>query len=380
MKYFLSLFGFVLAQTLTPQMTLERLFTQPLEKAWFAQSFLEAVPFEQIEPILKDLTNQYGAYQNIQEDGEKFQIILERASVPSSISLDNEGKIVGLFFEPPVPLVADISEAAQAFKNLPGQVSLLIIKDNKQIISHNSDLPLAVGSTFKLAILNRLQNQINEGKHRWDEVITLKAEQKSLPSGILQNWPDGSQLTLETLATLMISQSDNTATDVLLEIVGRETIEALSERNQPFLSTREAFVLKDSNNQILLERFISGDLATKRAVLDDIAQVSLDPNLSWSEPRALEVEWYFSNQELCKLMQSVEDLPLMTVNPGIQNTKDWNRVSYKGGSEPGVLNMTIGLQSKTGEYYCVSATWNDTKMLNEVNFFGLFEALIGHLK
>ena len=39
-----------------------------------------------------------------------------------------------------------------------------------------------------------------------------------------QDWPKGAPVTLHTLATLMISISDNTATDQLIAIVGRDAI------------------------------------------------------------------------------------------------------------------------------------------------------------
>jgi hypothetical protein len=42
----------------------------------------------------------------------------------------------------------------------------------------------------------------------------------------------------------MISVSDNTAADALLSIAGRENVEKFAPRNRPFLSTREAFILK----------------------------------------------------------------------------------------------------------------------------------------
>jgi beta-lactamase class A len=382
MKRLVTLLGFfslISAQTLSPQLALERLFTEPVQKEWFAKSFLQTVPFEQIDPILQDLIGQYGAYQEVKPDGQKFQVILEKASVPTSISLDDEGKIIGLFLEPPVPILTTLEEAIEQFENLPGQVSLLILKEGQVLAALNPETPLAVGSAFKLAILQALQAQIEAGEHSWDEVIALKPQWKSLPSGILQDWPDGSMLTLETLASLMISQSDNTATDALLEIVGREKVEALSPNNRPFLSTREAFLLKDPNNQSFLETFLSGDTAAKRAVVDSLGKQAIDPDMLWTEPKALEVEWFFTTQELCTFMTHLEDIPLMSINPGIRQTQNWQNVSYKGGSEPGVINMTIGLRHQTGKSYCVSATWNDTKVLDDVAFVGLVEAIIERL-
>src|SRR5690606_39753601 len=51
----------------------------------------------------------------------------------------------------------------------------------------------------------------------------LEAGDVSLPTGILQEWPVGTPMTIQSLATLMISISDNTATDVLLRVAGRDT-------------------------------------------------------------------------------------------------------------------------------------------------------------
>ncbi|MFL9455456.1 serine hydrolase [Tolypothrix bouteillei VB521301_2] len=48
----------------------------------------------------------------------------------------------------------------------------------------------------------------------WKDVVQLQPSEKSLPSGMLHTWPDGSYLTVQTLASLMISLSDNTATDI----------------------------------------------------------------------------------------------------------------------------------------------------------------------
>ncbi|MGQ9871393.1 serine hydrolase [Leptodesmis sp.] len=56
----------------------------------------------------------------------------------------------------------------------------------------------------------------------------------------MQTWPDDSLLTVQSLAPLMISQSDNTVTDHLIHLVRREAIEAIAPCHRPFLSTREA--------------------------------------------------------------------------------------------------------------------------------------------
>ena len=55
-------------------------------------------------------------------------------------------------------------------------------------------------------------------------------------------------------------------------------------------------------------------------------------------------------------------------------------MSYKGGSEPGVLNLTTQVTTLTGRTYCVSATWNAPEPLQEDAFIGLYGATLDLLR
>ena len=70
------------------------------------------------------------------------------------------------------------------------------------------------------ASLDALRAEIDGKKRSWKDVVELVPEHRSLPSGILQGWPDHAPMTVYGLAGLMISISDNTATDALLTLVG----------------------------------------------------------------------------------------------------------------------------------------------------------------
>ncbi|MBD0336950.1 MAG: serine hydrolase, partial [Cyanobacteria bacterium Co-bin13] len=260
--------------------------------------------------------------------------------------------------------------------------SLLVLQGEQELANVNAEQPLAVGSAFKLAVLAALRGEIEQGQRRWDEVVALQPDWKSLPSGLLQDWPDGTALTLETLATLMISLSDNTATDTLIHTLGRQPIESLSSRNRPFLSTREFFALKNPQNASVLEQFRAGDEAERRTLLGALAEAPLPSvNVFAGDPVAPDVEWFFSAQELCALMAQVDDLPLMQVNPGVADPQSWAATAFKGGSEPGVLNLTSQVQSRSGTPYCVSATWNSSSQsLDEAALTQLYSGILTGLQ
>lgn len=139
-------------------------------------------------------------------------MIFERAVVPTRITLDADGRIAGLFFFNPRARVSGLEQAVGDLRALPGRISLLVLEDGRERAALNPETPLAVGSAFKLAVLAALLDHIRAGQRSWRDVVELRSEWKSLPSGILQDWPDGSPLSIYTLASLMISRSDNTGT------------------------------------------------------------------------------------------------------------------------------------------------------------------------
>jgi hypothetical protein len=369
-------------QPMTPEAAIARLFlTSQIDSQWFSPTFLQAVSVPQIEKIVKEMESALGNYQEVRAEDDQYLTVFERGTVPTRILLDNQGRITGLLFQPPRTEAMSLEDAIAQLQNLPGKTSLLIVQNGTEQTALNADTRLAVGSTFKLAILTALARQIAARQRQWSDVVELQPSWKSLPSGILQGWPEGSPLTLSTLASLMISLSDNTATDALIDVVGRENIEAIAPHNRPFLTTREAFVLKNPENAQLLQRYRQGDVESRRQLLPDLATSPIpNANIFAAEPIAPDIEWYFSTRELCGLMENVASLPLMGINPGLAKPEEWQSVAYKGGSEPGVLNLTTWLEDENGQTYCISATWNHETALEEIRFQLLYKAAIAGIK
>ena len=367
----------------SPTDILSRLFTESdLQRVWFADSFLAQISLAEVSQIIEGIKSSVGAFQSVEDVPNGFMLSFERGQVPAHLALNARGQITGLLFETPQLTALSLDQLIAEFEMLPGSVHILALKENEAVAELNASDPLAVGSTFKLFILSALQQQIEAGVHRWDEVVALQEDLKSLPSGFLQTWPAGSQLTVESLATLMISQSDNTATDHLLHFVGRQAVEDLlpgsaedDSRNRPFLATREAFVLKDPANARLLQRWRRS--RERRSLLAPLAALPMpDVNIFNAGPQALDVEWFFTAKELCQVMKSVADLPLMQINPGLLNSTDWQTVAFKGGSEPGVENFTTYLVDQQNNHYCIAATWNQSTGIDELKFSTLYRSLI----
>ena len=289
--------------------------------------------------------------------------------------------IDGLLFKPPVVTASSLADALGSLQRLPGTLSYVIVEGGlSELAAFSESRPLAVGSAFKLAVLNGLVDEINKGRLNWREVIPLQARWKSLPTGVLRDWPDGTPITLATYAAEMISISDNTAADALTALVGANALKPYSAGNEPFLTTREAFILISKERASLRTEYVAAKTPSARAAILRRVDASPLPSVAQLNTASdLIIEWHYSVRELCRLVDRVADLPLMSINPGVADRSQFRHVAYKGGSGPGAINMTTMVTTQRGTKICFAATLNDPRGIDESSFEIAYSAVLEYL-
>nr|WP_293951765.1 serine hydrolase [uncultured Corynebacterium sp.] len=231
-------------------------------------------------------------------------------------------------------------------------------------MERSSTEPAPLGSMFKLYVLLAVATAIEAGELSWDSMLTISEENRSLPSGELQDEPDGTEVSVREAATKMISISDNTATDMLIQAVGRGTVETAVEESghhapelmSPFLSTREMFQI-GWGDPAYLDTWSSGTFDEKRALLDDLERKPIGPydiavggDPLWPQG----VEWFATAEDVAavhQVLQRQEDptvREILSENPGIPQIP-WDYVGFKGGSSPGVLTGSWFVENADGE-------------------------------
>jgi beta-lactamase class A len=298
-----------------------------------------------------------------------------------------EHRISGLLFRPAPDLAieppstwADLTVLADSVaSDASWQAAEVIDGQCIPVVSSAPDVLLPIGSTFKLYVLDALVDAIATGALGWDDSIVLTDAARSLPSGTLHAEADGTRWTIDELAARMIANSDNTATDMLIDVVGRDAVEAAvvraghshPDRMRPFLRTREMFALKAHSAGDLRASWVAADLDARRSMLTTLPSPALDEVLPWLGPRAnYEVEWFASTMDLCGVMTALHErtatdagarvADLLSANPGVTVDESvWPWVGYKGGSEPGVLNLTWLLRRTDDRMFFFSMTFAD---------------------
>ncbi|MFC3441283.1 serine hydrolase [Sphingobium rhizovicinum] len=358
------------------------------EDDYFSPIFLDAVPVDRWRAIAADLRAQHGrpvalgAISQTSDTAGQVEIRYERATVGFSLVVapQTPNRVVGLHIVGAKTAQDSFDRVMTDIAALPGSSAFAIAKltdAGPQLLhAHRADAQMATGSSFKLYILAELVRATQAHQRRWSDVIPLGP--KSF-SGRLMHWPDRAPMTLHSLATAMIAESDNSASDTLLRALGREQVDAMlataghadARKALPLLSTAEAFALKMPANAALRQRYAQGSLADRRALLRDSAPrltaSMVDVGSVAETPTAIDsIEWFASPADMIALLDWLrvrggEALPIMAVNPGIApaDAKRWRYLGYKGGSEPGVMAMNLLAQAQDGSWYALSGSWNN---------------------
>jgi hypothetical protein len=363
----------------------------------FTPEFLATVPPEKLTSILEQYRAQCGSVTRLVrvDGGDRHRGTFEghfskgwKSTIRLSIDASPPNRIAGLRFGTPVPIKDDFKALTREMEALSGQTGFLVVRhragQTEVLASHQAVTARAVGSVFKLWVLGALITEVTRGAKRWDEVVLLDTRWRSLPSGFLQTWPSRAPITLYTLAALMMSQSDNTATDALIHILGRNRVIramiamgcASSAKNRPLLTTRDMFRLKLGDAFDLHKPHPWATMT--EAARNQYLQTAL-PDLppaggsAWRAPRFInEVEWFASAQDVANALvwlrshtqqgASRQARDLLAINSGLlpdSRSKPWSYLGYKGGSEPGVLACAYLLETSGGDWYTVTAAWND---------------------
>lgn len=130
-----------------------------------------------------------------------------------------------------------------------GQFAVAVVDQEGLVSQVNGDKPFPLASVFKLPILLALLDGQGSGTFpSLQNQMTITTSDQCIGSGRLQKSPVGSQVTVDKACRLMMSISDNTATDLLFRKLGPATLDPWLRKmgfqnSEILLTNRQAWLL-----------------------------------------------------------------------------------------------------------------------------------------
>lgn len=101
--------------------------------------------------------------------------------------------------------------------------------DTGAVYSLAGEEMVPTASTIKIAVLIEAFARVSEGKAKWTDELILTKEKKVGGAGILQEFSDGLHLNLRDAVNLMMILSDNTATNLVIDVLSADAVNARME-------------------------------------------------------------------------------------------------------------------------------------------------------
>jgi beta-lactamase class A len=119
---------------------------------------------------------------------------------------------------------ADVETLIQTAEESGGTVGVSLAASSGERFAHRGDRRFRAASTVKVPVMVELFRQVERGEQSLTERHALRDEDRTPGSGVLLHLHTGVEVTVADLLYLMISISDNTATNLLIERVGMDNV------------------------------------------------------------------------------------------------------------------------------------------------------------
>ena len=120
----------------------------------------------------------------------------------------------------------DVASVTRQAEEAGGTIGVAIVAPSGDRFSYNGERKFGAASTVKIPLMIEIFRQIDRGERSLDDEYVLKAEDIAIGSGVMLHLHHGMTFTLNDLIYLMISISDNTATNILIDMAGMDAVNA----------------------------------------------------------------------------------------------------------------------------------------------------------
>jgi beta-lactamase class A/beta-lactamase class A VEB len=255
------------------------------------------------------------------------------------------------------------SKIEQIVSDKKAVVGVSVIANNgKDTISLHGDWRFPMQSVFKFHIALAVLSEVDKGKLSLDQKIEI-AKDELLPedfwSPLRDENPNGGSFTIEKLIQYSVSQSDNTACDVLIKLIGTpKTVEEYFKKNN-ISDIQIAFNEKEM--QAKWENMFENWTTPKAA--SEVLKLFYENKNNLLSKTSYDLFWKINKETTTGKNRIKGQLPEGTI---VAHKTGWSGTNKKTGITAAVNNIGI-VFLPNGEYFIISVFVSDSKESLDTN-------------
>jgi len=259
----------------------------------------------------------------------------------------------------------EVKNMAQGLKGTFGLAIKNMVTGEEILWNEDEGFPFA--SVVKVNLLVELFRQVDEGKIRLDDKLIMSELIKAPGSGILQLLTPGLEMSVKDTSSLMMLISDNTATDMIFNRIGKNNV----IRTMQELGLKRT-IIRTTIRDLLFDLVGLKDIDPKKRTVDLYNEMTKPEKLvDLKREKPLDIDNYTTPRDMMVLLEKIykgeaasknscnEIVELMKKCHTGGNRiikylpKDDVKVAHKTGSLRGVVNDVGIVFPKEGEPYTI---------------------------
>lgn len=201
---------------------------------------------------------------------------------------------------------ANVSAAVEDAQRY-GTVGVSIVGPDGSRWTHEGQRKFRAASIVKIPLMVEIYRRAEAGDFSLADIHVLKAEEKAPGSGVMLHLHDGVELTLNDLVYLMISISDNTATNLLIRLAGMDAVNATIRdigmqqsnlgremKNRPAIEGEQENWASPEDYTLVVQSILNGNAASEascQAMIEMLKKQQNTRRISRYIPQSDEIEW-----------------------------------------------------------------------------------------
>jgi beta-lactamase class A len=340
---------------------------ETMENLWWDRPFTVAGVDYHAGRVGLHLVNSFGARQDIEIHTDENRMV---------------DRFDAELLTPKINSWADVdAELAKSRGRYSYQVAKVKGDRCDRVVGTNTGESLPLASIFKLYVLYAVSDAVKAGTVSWSDEVTVTGQAKAVGSSGLEELPPGAKVSVRTAAEKMIANSDNMATDLLIDKVGTAAVEhALVEAGHhdpqsmtPFPTMHELFSVGWGEPDLREQWKNAIQTGRPQARAQLLEQTNSrpyqpDPTRTRTPASTYGAEWYGSAEDICRVHAALQSgatgaaapvREILSAIPGIDlDPGQWPYIGAKAGNLPGDLTFSWYAMDRNGQAWVVSFQLN----------------------
>ncbi|HEY8278815.1 MAG TPA: serine hydrolase [Bdellovibrionota bacterium] len=306
-----------------------------------ATDFYHVTQVNAVKEEYEYLQSRLGKCRSFEKQMDGYRAFMVEGTVDFGLDFTDSGELLKVEISSAARTNDSYALAIADFSGTAVRPSYFLAKNGEAILSRDDDKPFSAPRSRYIQLLGQLSDQVQKKGTAWAAVVPIENAKKAEKAEFLNQFPEGSLFTVDTLKNFVLFYEDGSAADHLLALLDRNALNRLERKQGYFLSNRER------------DELAAGKVASLK--------------VNGADGRPLEITkanlgWHLATRDACAGLYKLRDDPaLLRRNTIVEERQKNASLFFDWGKDTFLVTK---LWKSNGQWFCASIAGEQSREIS----------------